>query len=88
MVVDFNTNLLSLATLAQREVSSKDAGSYRKYIQNKHKYFTQHHLASRLAQLQDVCDPALAEQLDRDFQPASSSAAKSVRHKPNAHLCH
>ena len=84
MVVDFDTNLLfgnpttTLATLAQREFSSKDAGSNWKYIQNKHKYLTQHHFASCLAQLQDVWDPDLAEQLDRDFQHASSSTAKSV----------
>ena len=84
MVVDFDTNLLfgnpttTLVTLAQREFSSKDAGSNWKYIQNKHKYLTQHHFASRLAQLQDVWDPAFAEQLDRDFQHASSSTAKSV----------
>ena len=49
-----------------------------------HKYLTQHHFASCLAQLQEVSDPNLAEQLDRDFQRASSSAAKSVRCKPNA----
>ena len=51
---------------------------------NKHKYLTQHHFTSRLAYLQDAWDPDLAEQLDRDFQRASSSAAKSVRHKPHA----
>ena len=90
MVVDFDTNLrfgyptTTLATLAQQEFSYKDAGSNRKYIQNKHKYLTQHHFASRLAQLQEVWDPDLAEQLDRDFQRASSSTAKSVRCKPNA----
>ena len=84
MVVDFDTNLLfgnhttTLVTLAQREFSSKDAGSNRKYIQNKHKYLTQHHFTSRLAHFQDVWDPNLAEQLDRDFQCTSSSAAKSV----------
>ena len=89
MVVDFDPHLLFgnpttiLATLAQREFSSKDASSNRKYIQNKHKYLTQHHFASRLAHLQNVWDPDLAEQLDRDFQHASSSAAKSVHHKPN-----
>ena len=54
-----------------------------KYIQNKNKYLTQHHFASRLAHLQDTWDPNLAEQLDRDFQHASSSAAKSVRQKPH-----
>ena len=90
IVVDFDTNLLfcnpttTLTTPAQREFSCKDAGSNRKYIQNKHKYLTQHHCASRLAQLQDVWDPDLAEQLERDFQHASSSTAKSVRRKPNA----
>ena len=84
MVVDFNTNLLfgnpttTLATLAQQEFLSKDADSNRKYIQNKHKYLTQHHFASRLAHLQEVLDTDLAEQLDRDFQCVSSSAAKSV----------
>ena len=84
MVVDFNTNLLfgnpttTFTTPAQREFSSKDAGSNRKYIQNKHKYLTQHHFASCLAQLQEVWDPDLSEQLDRDFQRGSSSAAKSV----------
>ena len=90
MVVDFDTDLLFgnpttiLATPAQREFSSKDAGSNRKYIQTKHKYLTQHQFASRLAQLQEVWDPNLAEQLDRDFQRASSRAAKPVRRKPNA----
>ena len=78
------TPTTTLTTPAQGEFSSKDAGSNRKYIQNKHKYLTQHHFASRLAHLQDVWDPNLAEQLDRDFQRASSSAAKSVQHKPNA----
>ena len=90
MVVDFDTYLLfgnpttTLATLAQCEFSSKDSGSNRKYIQNKHKYLTQHHFASRLAHLQEACDPDLAEQLDRDFQRTSSSAAKSVCRKPHA----
>ena len=88
-VVDFDTHLLfgntttTLATPAQRDFSSKDAGSNWKYIQNKHKYLTQHHFASCLAHLQDAWDPDLAEQLDRDFQCASSSAAKSVPHKPH-----
>ena len=88
--VSCNTNLLfgnpttTLATPAQREFSSKDASSNWKYIQTKHKYLTQHHFASRLAQLQEVWDPDLAEQLDRDCQCASSSTAKSVRRKPNA----
>ena len=50
----------------------------------RHEYLTQHKFASRLAQLQEAWDPELAEQLDRDFQQASSSAAKSVRHKPYA----
>ena len=90
MVIDFDTYLLFgnptaiLATPAQREFSSKDAGSNRKYIQARHAYLTQHHFASRLAQLNEAWDPKLAEQLDRDFQRASSSAAKSVRCKPNA----
>ena len=90
MVVNFDTNLLfgnpttTLTTPAQREFSSKDAGSNLKYIQNKHKYLTQHHFALRLAQLQEVWNPNLAEQLDRDFQRASFSAAKSVQRKPNA----
>ena len=84
MVVDFDTNLLfgnpttTLATPAQHEFSSKDAGSNRKYIQTKHKYLTHHHFASRLAHLQEAWDPELAEQLDRDFQHASTSTAKSV----------
>ena len=90
MVVNFDTNLLfgnpttTLVTLAQREFSSKDAGSNQKYIQTKHKYLTQHNFASRLAHLQEAWDPDLAEQLDRDFQRASSSAAKSGRRKPKA----
>ena len=90
MVVDFDTHLLfgnptsTLATPAQREFSSKDAGSNWKYIQHKHQYLTQHHFDSRLAHLQETWDPALAEQLDRDFQRTSSSAAKSVRRKPHA----
>ena len=63
MVVYFDTNLLfgnpttTLVTAAQREFSSKDAGSNRKYIQNKQKYLTQHHFASCLAQLEEVWDP-------------------------------
>ena len=90
MVVDFDTHLrfgnptTTLATPAQRDFSSKDAGSNRKYIQNKHKYLTQHHFPSCLAHLQYAWDPELAEQLDRDFQCPSSSAAKSVYHKPHA----
>ena len=94
MVVDFDTHLLFgnpttiLTTPAQQEFSSKDAGSSRKYIQNKHKYLTQHNFASRLAHLQDAWDPNLAEQLDRDFQSASSSAAKSVRSKTSRSLCY
>ena len=74
MVVDFNTNLLFgnpttiLATPAQREFSSKDAGSNRKYIQARHEYLTQHQFPPQLAQLQEAWDPDLAEQLDRDFQ--------------------
>ena len=90
MVVDFDTHLLFgnpttiLATPSQQEFLSKYAGSNRRYIQNKDKYLTQHQFASRLIHLQDVWDHDLAEQLDRDFQRASSSAAKSVRRKPNA----
>ena len=90
MVVDFDTHLLfgnpttTLATPAQQEFSSKDAGSNRKYIQHEHKYPTQHHFDSRLAHLQEAWDPALAKQLDRDFQRTSSSAAKSVHRKPQA----
>ena len=90
MVVDLDTNLLFgnptaiLMTPAQWEFSSKDAGSNWKYIQARHEYLTQHQFAPRLAQLQEVWDPDLAEQLDRDFQRAASSAAKSVRRKPNA----
>ena len=74
MVVDFNTNLLFgnptaiLATPAQWEFSSKDAGSNQKYIQAQHAYLTQHQFTPRLAQLQEAWDPNLAEQLDRDFQ--------------------
>ena len=89
MVVDFDMHLLfgnptsALATPAQREFSSKDAGSNQKYIQHKHQYLTQHHFDSSLAHLQETWDPALAKQLDRDFQHASSSAAKSVRRKPH-----
>ena len=89
MAVDFDTNLLFgnpttiLATLAQCEFSSKDAGSNRKYIQAQHEYLTQHQFAPRLAQLQEAWAPDLGEQLDRDFQRAAFSAAKSVRHKPN-----
>ena len=89
MVIDFDTNLLfgnptaTLVTPAQREFSSKDAGSNQKYIQARHEYLTQHHFASRLAQLPEVWDPELAEQLDRDFQRASSSTAKSVQCKPD-----
>ena len=89
MVVNFHTHLLlgnptsTLATPAQREFSSKDAGSNQKYIQHKHQYLTQHNFNSRLAHLQETWDPALAEQLDRDFQCTSSSAAKSVRRKPH-----
>ena len=47
MVIDFDTNLLLgnptaiLATPAQREVSSKDTGSNRKYIQARHEYLSQ-----------------------------------------------
>ena len=90
MVVDFDTNLLignptaTLMTPAQWEFSSKDAGSNQKYIQARHEYLTQHKFASRLAELQEVWDPELAEQLDQDFQRTSSSAAKSVQRKPNA----
>ena len=90
MVVDFDTLLQfgnptsTLATPAQQEFSSKDTGTNLKYMQHKHQYLTQHHFDSRLAYLQQTWDPALAEQLDRDFQRASSSAAKSVRHKPHA----
>ena len=90
MVIDFDTHLLfgnpttTLPTLSQREFSSKDAGSNQKYIQQKHKYLTQHHFDSRLAHLQEAWDPALAKELDRDFQHASSSAAKSVCCKPHA----
>ena len=90
MVVDFDTLLLfgnptsTLATPAQQEFSSKDAGSNLKYMQHKHQYLTKHHFDSRLPYLQETWDPALAEQLDRDFQRASSSAAKSIRHKPHA----
>ena len=74
MVIDFDTHLLfgnptsTLATPAQQELSSKDAGSNRKYIQHKHQYLTQHHFDSRLAHLQETWDPALAEQLERDIQ--------------------
>ena len=74
MVVDFDTNLLfgnptaTLATPAQREFSSKDAGSNQKYIQARHECLTQHHFASRVAQLHEVWVPKLGEQLDRDFQ--------------------
>ena len=90
MVVDFDTNLLfgnpttTPAMLAQREFSSKDAGSNRKYIQRKHEYLTQYHFESHLAHLQEAWDPDLAEELDRDFECASCSAAKSVRCKPKA----
>ena len=90
MVVNFDTHLLfgnpttTLAAPAQREFSSKDAGSNWKYIQSKHKYLTQDHFASLLAHLQDAWDPDLAEQLDRDFQSALSSTAKSVHRKPHA----
>ena len=90
MVVEFDMHLLfgnptsTLATLAQREFSSKDAGSNRKHIQHKHQYLTQHHFDYRLAHLQETWDPALAEQLDGDFQCPSSGAAKSVRCKPHA----
>ena len=90
MVIDFNTNRLfgnpttTLATPAQREFSSKDAGSNRKYIPTNHKYLTHHHFASCLAHLQEAWNPDLAEQLDRVFQRASTSAAKSVQRKPNA----
>ena len=41
------------------------------------------HFDSHLAHIQETWDPALAEQLDRDFQHASSSVAKSVCHKPH-----
>ena len=90
MVVDFDTNLLLsnpttiLATPSQQEFSSQDAGSNRKYIQARHEYLSQHQFAPHLAQLQAAWDPDLAEQLDRDFQQATYSAAKSVRRKPNA----
>ena len=90
MVVGFDTHLLfgnptsTLATLVQREFSSKDAGSDWKYIQHKHQYLTQHHFNFHLAHLQETWDPALAEQLDRDFQRTSSSAAKSFHCKPHA----
>ena len=82
MVIDFDTNLLfgnltaTLATPAQQEFSSNDAGSNRKYIQARHEYLTQHHFASCLAQLHEVWDHKLAEKLDQDFQQASSSEAK------------
>ena len=74
MVVDFDMHLLfgnptsTLATPAQQEFSSKDACSNRKYMQHKHQYLTQHHFDPRLPYLQETWDPALAEQLDRDFQ--------------------
>ena len=89
MVVDFDMHLIfgnptsTLATLAQQEFSSKDAGSNQKYIQHKHQYLTQHHFDSHLAHLQETWDLTLAKQLDRDFQRASSSTAKSVCHKPH-----
>ena len=79
MVVDFDMLLLfgnptsTLATPAQQEFSSKDAGSNLKYMQHKHKYLTQHHFDSRLAYLQETWDHALAEQLDRSFQCCNHS---------------
>ena len=66
------------------QFSSKDTGSNRKYIQHKHQYLTQHHFDSHLAHLQETWDHTLAEHLDRDFQCASSSTAKSVCCKPHA----
>ena len=90
MVVEFDMHLLfgtptsTLATPAKREFSSKDAGSNWKYIQHKYQYLTQHHFDSRLSHLQETWDLTLAEQLDRDFQRASSSASKSVCRKPHA----
>ena len=78
MVVDFDSNLLF------GNPTSKDAGSNRKYIQARHEYLIQHQFAPRLAHLQEAWDPNLAEQLDRDFQCAASSATKSIRCKLNA----
>ena len=89
MVVDLDMHLLfgnptsTFATPAQREFSSKYAGSNQRYIQHKHQYLTQHHFDSHLAYLQETWDPTLAEQLGRDFQRTSSSAAKSVHCKPH-----
>lgn len=72
-----------LAPLASREFTSKDPKSVRTYLEAKHDYLQSHSFAARLKLQEEHFCPLRAESLDRDFQRASSFAARKCRRKPN-----
>ncbi|KAL7574197.1 hypothetical protein ACA910_014872 [Epithemia clementina (nom. ined.)] len=79
----FGNPTYCLASPSQREFRATDRKSVATYLTVKHAYLSQHNFFQRLDQLTQHWDPALAEQLDRDFQRASVTAAKACVRKPN-----
>lgn len=74
----FSQELTPLANPDKRDFLSTTPGTVAKYIQSKMKYLNEHNFFERMQTLNELTIPdhTLAESLDRDYQRASTHAAR------------
>jgi exonuclease III len=79
----FGSKCPSIVPHTQRRLVAKHRPSATKYIDELHKYSTEHNILERLGKLADNPDPLLAEKIDRDITRGMLVAESRCRHPSN-----